>query len=130
MIGILLSFFFFSIENFYWFLQDTFIVRKLMASNLRLWWFSTPGRSSVRYFLNVTYYKALPLVYWAQAKGSWNTRTHVYPGLENEPVLTYMPRRKAEKDLTSWNMLEKQWNIFKNLKIPTGYMHWKAKVLS
>ena len=42
------------------------------------------------------------------AKDSWNTRTHVYPGLENELVLTYMPRRKAEKDLTSWNMLEKQ----------------------
>lgn len=59
---------FFPIEKFYWFLQDTPLVRKLRASSLRPWWFSTLVKFSVRYFLNVTCYRALPLVYCAQLK--------------------------------------------------------------
>lgn len=106
MVEILLKIFF-PIEKLYWFLQDMFLVRKLRSSNLRLCWFSTLVK------VNVTCYKTSPLVYCTQANGSWNTRTRVYPGLENELVLTYMSRRKAEKDLTSWNMLEKKLNIFK-----------------
>lgn len=94
MVEILLKIFF-PIEKLYWFLQDMFLVRKLRSSNLRLCWFSTLVK------VNVTCYKTSPLVYCTQANGSWNTRTRVYPGLENELVLTYMSRRKAEKDLTS-----------------------------
>lgn len=45
--------------------------------------------------------KTMSLVHCARVEGYWNTRNHVYPGLENELVLTHMPTRKTEKNLMS-----------------------------